>query len=154
MTAAESLDDKKLRPALTGLDHVGLSVADLDAQAAWYASALGLESCDPGSIPEFGIRVVFLADREHGWMLELLQREGAAPGLLAPDPQTALLTQGYGHICLGVDDLDTAYERLLVMGAESRLPPVPAPLPGVRIAYVADPEGNLIELIDRTITRR
>ena len=30
------------------------------------------------------------------------------------------------------------------------MPPSPSPEPGVRIAFVADPEGNLIELVDRT----
>ena len=39
---------------------------------------------------------------------------------------------------------------LLAAGAASRLPPSPSPEPGVRIAFVADPEGNLVELLDRS----
>jgi hypothetical protein len=31
--------------------------------------------------------------------------------------------------------------------------PRASPEPGVRMAFVADPEGNLIELIDRTASR-
>jgi len=29
------------------------------------------------------------------------------------------------------------------------MPPCAAPEPGVRMAFVADPEGNLVELLDR-----
>lgn len=41
------------------------------------------------------------------------------------------------------------------MGAQPVMPPCPAPEPGVRMAFVADPEGNLVELLDRgRIVRR
>jgi catechol 2,3-dioxygenase-like lactoylglutathione lyase family enzyme len=30
------------------------------------------------------------------------------------------------------------------------MPPCPAPEPGVRMAFVTDPEGNLIELLHRS----
>ncbi len=62
----------------------------------------------------------------------------------------AALTRGFGHLALTVDDLEATYDRLLAAGAASRMPPSPSPEPGVRIAFVADPEGNLIELLDRT----
>ena len=32
--------------------------------------------------------------------------------------------------------------------------PRPSPEPGVRMAFVADPEGNLVELLDRTAGAR
>lgn len=134
---------------MTALDHVGLSVADLDAQASWYAEALDLTPAEPGSIPELGLRVVFLVDEEHGWAIELLERSGSRAGPTAPDPPAALLTQGYGHICLRVADVDALYHRLLEAGATPRMAPGPAPVPGVRMAFVADPEGHLIEILDR-----
>lgn len=135
---------------MTALDHIGLVVGDLDAQATWYQGALGLEPGMSSGIAELGIRVLFLTDPEHRWKLELLEREGSVPGLQAPDPPTALLTRGYGHICVRVDgQLDAAYQRLLAAGATTRMSPGASPEPGVRIAFVADPEGNLIELMDR-----
>jgi lactoylglutathione lyase len=134
---------------LTVLDHIGLSVADLDAEADWYASALGLEKREPGEIPALGIRVVFLVDPHTGWALELLQRDGSVAGPPVPDAPTALLTQGYGHICLRVNDVDRTFAALVAAGAAARMPPSPAPVPGVRMAFVADPEGHLIEILDR-----
>ncbi|MFH8251203.1 VOC family protein [Microbacterium sp. B2969] len=134
---------------MTALDHVGLSVADLDAQAEWYGAALGLEQLEPGGIPAVGLRVVFLVDPEHKWALELLNRPGSQHGPLATSAPAHVLTQGYGHICLRVDDVDALYERLLAAGASSIMPPGESPVSGVRMAFVADPEGNFIEMLDR-----
>ncbi len=131
------------------LDHVGLSVADLDAQIAWYAEVFGLEETTPFELPDLGIRGTFLVDRRQEWAIELLSRAGSRAGLRAASPPEALLTQGYGHICLRVEDVDAVYERLLAHGAEERMAPRPAPEAGVRMAFVSDPEGHLIELLDR-----
>ncbi|MDP9026354.1 MAG: VOC family protein [Actinomycetota bacterium] len=131
------------------LDHVGLSVADLDAQAAWYCRAFGLLSSTPFEISAIGLRGVFVIG-DGGLAIELLQRRGSRPGLQAPDPATALLTRGYGHICLRVADVDATHAAALAQGAEERMPPQASPEPGVRMSYLGDPEGNLIELVDRT----
>jgi catechol 2,3-dioxygenase-like lactoylglutathione lyase family enzyme len=84
-----------------------------------------------------------------GYRIELLERAGSRPGLEAPDPLTAALTRGYGHMGLRVDDVDTTFRALLAAGASERMAPRPAPEPGCRVAFVADPDGNLIELLDR-----
>lgn len=134
---------------MTALDHVGLSVADLDGQAQWYSAALGLTILEPGSVPALGLRVVFLVDPVDGWALELLHRPGSVPGKRATSAPDAVLTQGYGHICLRVSNVDELYARLLAAGATSIMTPGPSPVSGVRMAYVADPEGHLIEMLDR-----
>jgi catechol 2,3-dioxygenase-like lactoylglutathione lyase family enzyme len=131
------------------LDHVGLSVADLDAQAAWYGAALGLRSVLPFELAGLGVRGVFVVSDE-GWALELLERSGSRAPAPAPDAASALLTHGYGHICLRVGDLDAAHTGLLAAGATEKMAPQASPEPGVRMSFVADPEGNLIELHDRS----
>lgn len=134
---------------MTQLDHVGLSVADLDAQADWYSRALGLEQLEPGGIAAVGLRVVFLVDPEHKWALELLNRPGSQPKPRATSAPEHVLSQGYGHICLRVDDVDAQYERLMAAGATSIMAPGESPVSGVRMAFVSDPEGNFIEMLDR-----
>ncbi|CAN5342921.1 VOC family protein [soil metagenome] len=129
-------------------DHVGLSVADLDAQASWYAAAFGLEQSTPFAIESLELRGTFLV-APGGLAIELLERRGSRPGIQARDQAEALLTRGYGHLCLRVDDVDALHARLLDHGATERMPPGPAPEPGVRMSFVGDPEGNLIELLDR-----
>lgn len=135
---------------MTGLalDHVGLAVADLSAQSAWYQRALGLTPVNPFSIDALGLSGVFLVDAT-GWSIELLHRVGGAPGPRATDAPDAALIHGYGHLCLRVDDVDGLHDRLVGAGGTSAMTPQDAPEPGVRMAFVCDPEGNLIELIDR-----
>lgn len=129
-------------------DHVGLSVADLDAQTKWYSEALGLRVSTPFEIAPIQLRGVFLVG-QNGLAIELLQRTGSQPGLQAANPAEALLTQGYGHICLRIEDVDTMHAQLLAAGASERMAPQQSPEAGVRMSFVADPEGNLIELLDR-----
>jgi glyoxylase I family protein len=59
------------------------------------------------------------------------------------------LRAGYDHVAFAVADLDAAYDHAVARGASPVMPPCPAPEPGVRMAFVADPEGNLIELLHR-----
>lgn len=130
------------------LDHVGLSVADLDAQSAWYVHTFGLRASTPFEIAPLGLRGVFVVGDE-GFALELLERAGSRPGPRPRDSAEALLTQGYGHICLRVTDVDATHAGALANGALERMAPQGSPEPGVRMSFLADPEGNLIELLDR-----
>jgi glyoxylase I family protein len=61
-----------------------------------------------------------------------------------------VLTEGLGHVAFDVVGVDAAFDRLLALGATPVMPPQPSPEPGVRVAFVADPEGNLVELLDRS----
>jgi catechol 2,3-dioxygenase-like lactoylglutathione lyase family enzyme len=126
--------------------HVGISVADLDAAVDWYQRALGLTTQFPFEVP--GLRGAMLESAD-GYRVELLEREGSGAGLAGAQPDDALLTRGYGHFAIMVDDLDGTYARLLDEGAAAVWEPRPSPEPGVRMAFVHDPEGNLIELLGR-----
>ncbi|KPI20410.1 Glyoxalase-like domain containing protein [Actinobacteria bacterium OK074] len=130
------------------LDHVGVNVRDLAAQTAWYRRAFGLRSVFEFRLDGPGLGGVVL---EHplGWRIELLARPGSSPGLRAPDPLTAALAEGYGHFAVTTPELDPVYEELLRHGAGVVLAPGPSPEPGVRMAWVSDPEGNLIELMEK-----
>lgn len=130
-------------------DHVGLTVADLAAMTEWYVDAFGLDVEFDFALDHVDFRGAMLRSPQ-GWRIELLHRVGNAAGLQAADPVEAALTRGFGHFALDVPAVDAAYDALLTAGATDRMSPRPSPEPGVRMAYVADPEGNLIELLDRT----
>lgn len=133
------------------LDHVGVNVRDLAAQTAWYQAAFGLRTVFEFHVEGPGLRGVVL-EHPDGWRLELLARPGSAPGLRAPDPITAALTEGYGHFAVTTPELDPLHTALTAHGAGEAVAPGPSPEPGVRMAWVTDPEGNLIELIERRST--
>ena len=126
--------------------HVGISMGDLDAAVAWYERALGLENEFSFEMP--GMRGAMLKSPE-GYRVELFEREGSTPGMTGAMPNDALLTRGYGHFALEVTDLEAVYARLVDEGAAGVWDPRPSPEPGVRMAFVHDPEGNLIELLER-----
>jgi lactoylglutathione lyase len=129
-------------------DHVGLNIADLPAMTDWYCSAFGLGVEFEFELDDVELRGAMLRSPD-GWRLELLTRPGSMAGLQAANPVEAALTRGFGHLAVDVPDVDTAYGDLLAAGASDRMSPRPSPEPGVRMAYVADPEGNLVELLDR-----
>ncbi len=130
------------------LDHVGVNVCDLPAQTAWYQGAFGLRSVFEFRLEGPGLSAVVL-EHPHGWRVELLARPGAVPGPRPPDPLTAALTEGYGHFAVTTPELDPVYGALVAHGAGEVMKPGPSPEPGVRMAWVSDPEGNLIELIEK-----
>ncbi|TKA03097.1 VOC family protein [Actinacidiphila oryziradicis] len=128
-------------------DHVGINVRDLAAATAWYREAFGLTPYFAFDLEGPGLSGIVLQSPQ-GYRIELLARPGSQPGLRAPDPLTAALTEGYGHFALNVPELDPVYEALVALGAGEVMKPGPSPQPGFRMAWVTDPEGNLIELIE------
>lgn len=130
------------------IDHVGLNVANLAAAETWYCSAFTMTRELALRIDVIELDIVMLID-SHGQRLELLSRPGSEPGLRAANPAEAILTEGYGHIAFDVEGVDAVYERLLELGARSVMAPQPSPERNVRMAFVLDPEGNLVELLDR-----
>jgi glyoxylase I family protein len=135
------------------LDHVGLNVADLPAARAWYESAFGYTVDLAVRLDDLQLDIVMLIHPERGDRLELLHRPSSRPGLRADTPPEAVLTQGFGHIAFDVRGVDEAFGRLVALGARPVMTPRPSPEPGVRMAFVADPEGNLLELLDRSGSR-
>jgi lactoylglutathione lyase len=131
------------------LDHVGVTVADLAAAASWYCDVLGL-------VPELRLRVdpidldiEMLIHPVHGYRVELLHRPGSAADRKPTTPAEAALHCGYGHMAFDVPDLVGAYAGAVARGARPVMPPGPSPEAGVRMAFIADPEGNLIEFLHR-----
>lgn len=131
------------------LDHVGLNVRDLGAAEQWYAAAFGYAREFVARLDAFDLDIVMLIHPERGDRLELLHRPGSEPGLRAADPPTAVLTEGFGHMAFDVAGVDAEFDRLVQLGARPVMSPRPSPEPGVRMAFVADPEGNLVELLER-----
>ena len=130
------------------VDHVGLNVADLDAQAAWYTKAFNFGTAKPFVVEPLNLRGMFLTNSD-GFAIELLERQGSKLGHRPESVPEALLQQGFSHLCLRVPNVEPVHLHLLSLGAKEIMSVRPAPEPGVIMSYVADPEGNLIEIIDR-----
>jgi lactoylglutathione lyase len=64
------------------------------------------------------------------------------------DGRTYDLGTGYGHIAVGVDDLDGTLARLAEQGIEPERPPYTVREGGNRLCFVRDPDQYRIELIE------
>ena len=149
-------------PGLLGIDHIGITVPDVDAAAAWFGSVVGganpltfgpfsdptgdfmhqLVDVDPRAVVE-RIRMVRIGD---GPAVELFQY--TAPN----QDHTFRLNSDWGghHIAFYVRDIDKAVKTATTRGAEKRLGPFPVtsgPAAGQTINYFATPFGTDIELI-------
>ena len=60
------------------------------------------------------------------------------------------LGTGYGHVAIGVDDLDGTLARLAEQGIEPERPPYTVRERGSRLCFVRDPDGYRVELIERS----
>jgi lactoylglutathione lyase len=66
------------------------------------------------------------------------------------DGRTYGLGTGYGHIAVGVDDLDDTLAQLKGQGIEPEREPYRVREGGSRLCFVRDPDEYRIELIDRS----
>ncbi|WP_375479011.1 VOC family protein [uncultured Jatrophihabitans sp.] len=131
------------------LDHVGVNVADLDAAERWYCAAFGLRPELRLRIEPIELDIAMLRHAELGHRVELLHRAGLAGGPRGANPAEAALLPGYSHMAFDVRRLDAEHARLVAQGAREVMAPQPSPEPGVRMSYLADPDGNLVELVER-----
>ena len=119
------------------LNHVGGRVQDLEASLSFYGG-LGAEVVDRLLIP--GPRVNRVHIQVATGLVELLHHE-------EPDPQA---TYGLNHIGFMTDDLDGDYARLMDLGyAELSSPRVAGSGQG-RLAFLSDPNGVRVELLQRS----
>jgi len=130
------------------VDHVGLSVADLEAAEGFYTAAFGFTRQLEFELSPHPIRGLMLA-HSSGSRIELFEHAESVPGLQAPGPIEAHATRGYSHFALAVPDIDGVFATALAAGGRPVIEPRASPEPGVRFAFVADPEGNLVELVEK-----
>ncbi|MFB7552826.1 VOC family protein [Streptomyces sp. NPDC056154] len=120
------------------LTQIRLMVSDFPAVYRFYRDVLGLKpqfEAESGPYaklsPDTGHAAIALQDRaQMSGVLGRLRRE--------PEGFRAL-------VVLRVDDLDAAHAKLTSRGAEFTRDPGPMG-ERIRVAYLEDPEGNLIEL--------
>lgn len=65
------------------------------------------------------------------------------------DGRSYELGTAYGHVAIGVDDLDGTLERLAAQGIEPERPPYTVREGGSRLCFVRDPDDYRVEIIER-----
>jgi glyoxylase I family protein len=125
--------------------HVALRVPDFEASKRWFVEKLDFRVVHEW--PYRGLRLAYLAPAtDNAFMVEIL---GGGSPILEPDHgdlADSLDVAGYHHFCLVVDSVDDTLAELRRRGVTILGEPFELEAIGRRLAFFADPWGNLIEL--------
>ncbi len=98
-----------MRPSI---HHIAIAVHDLDAALAFYRDALGLEMTERRESPQEGVEIAFLpAGEGEIELISPMDAEGGVARILEKRGE------GLHHVCLAVEDVEAAMERLREAGA-------------------------------------
>lgn len=127
--------------------HVAIRVADLETAKAWYRDKLDFRVIHEWPFADEQLAYMAPANDDH-FMIELLGG-GDPPPAAAPgykDLADSLRYSGYHHFCIVVDDMDKAVADLRARGVSIVTEPFKLDAISRKLAFFADPYGNLIEL--------
>ena len=122
--------------------HTMVRVKDLDKSLDFYTRLLGMQLLRKMDFPDgkFTLAFVGYGPEETNAVVELTHNW---------DQQEPYdLGNGYGHIALGVRDIHGICKELEKNGAKITRPPGPMKHGTTHIAFIEDPDGYKIELID------
>ena len=121
--------------------HTMIRVNDLDESLRCYCEGLGMKLLRKQDYPggEFTLAFVGYGDEKSSTVVELTHNWGTS----SYDQGTA-----FGHLAIGVDDIYETCEEMKTKGINVVREPGPMAHGGAVIAFVEDPNGYKVELID------
>lgn len=123
--------------------HTMLRVFDLEKSIDFYTRLLGMKLLRRNDYEggRFTLAFVGYGDESDTAVLELTHNWDQA------EPYT--IGSGYGHIAIGVPDIYATCEQLAKEGVTIPRPPGPMKHGATVIAFIEDPDGYKVELIEK-----
>jgi lactoylglutathione lyase len=123
--------------------HTMIRVGDLEASKKFYTEALGMKVLREQEYPDGKFTLCFIGygDESANTVIELTYNWGKSDYTLG---------DAFGHIALGTADIRAACEKVRALGYKVTREPGPMKHGTTVIAFVEDPTGYKIELIERT----
>ncbi len=120
--------------------HTMLRVGDLERSLAFYTEVLGMRLLRRKAYPagRFTLAFVGYGDERDSSVLELTHNW---------DIERYELGEGFGHLALGVDDIHSTCAGIAARGGRVVREPGPMKHGSTVIAFVEDPDGYKVELI-------
>jgi len=119
--------------------HTCLNVSDLDRSIGFYTKLIGLNLISRREVKQNNAEIAFLED-EGGAAIELTHWRDKK-GLVEGD--------NFDHIAFAVKDVGATVGELKASGVTIAMEPFSLSGSSSRIAFIKDPDGNWLELIER-----
>jgi glyoxylase I family protein len=129
-------------------EHVAIRVPDFEAAVAWYIEKLDLRLMKSSHLGDKTYGFMTPPAVDVGFTLELIAGPGAGDRPAYEDLGSSLKLAGLHHVGLRVSSVDAAVNELKTRGVTIVSEPHDVPKLGLRVAFFADPWGNLFELIE------
>ena len=127
------------------IDHVMICVPNYQETLQWYQEKFDATIEKEWTVDELpDLQLAYLDVR--GFRIEVVGTTGARSGM--PNMSNfgeALRTTGVGHFCFRVDSVDDAISELNQKDVPTFIEAFDAPQVGVRVGFVKDNNGNIIE---------
>ena len=117
--------------------HTCLNVTDLDRSIEFYTRQMGLRLVSRREVKQNNAEIAFLADDNTG-ALELTYWR---------DKKSLAEGDNFDHIAFETDDIDATIKQLRANGVTIAMEPFSLHGSMSKIAFVKDPDGNWLELI-------
>ncbi|CAH0525515.1 lactoylglutathione lyase [Vibrio hippocampi] len=123
--------------------HTMLRVGDLDKSIAFYTDVIGMKLLRKNENTEYKYTLAFLGfgNNPDAAEIELTYNWGVSEYDLG---------SAYGHIAIGVDDIYTTCDAIKAAGGNVTREPGPVKGGTTEIAFIKDPDGYMVELIQNT----
>ncbi|WP_371373219.1 lactoylglutathione lyase [Thalassotalea aquiviva] len=120
--------------------HTMIRVGDLDRSIKFYQDVLGMRLLKKSDNEQYQYTLAFLGydDIEHSAVIELTYNWGV---------ESYDLGNAFGHIAIEVDNVYQACDKIRDLGGVISREPGPVKGGSTEIAFVKDPDGYAIELI-------
>ena len=122
--------------------HTMIRVGDLDKSIAFYQDVLGMNLISRDDYPEGKFTLAFLGYGK-------TKQDPCVELTYNWDRDSYTLGDGYGHIALETDDITKTCEQVRAKGGKITREPGPMKHGTTVIAFIEDPSGYKIELIER-----
>ncbi|GAB7219617.1 lactoylglutathione lyase [Vibrio comitans] len=122
--------------------HTMLRVGDLDKSIEFYTKVMGMELLRKNENKEYEYTLAFVGfgDESQGAVIELTYNWGTTEYDLG---------DAFGHVAIGYEDIYATCDAIKTAGGNVTREPGPVKGGSTHIAFVTDPDGYKIELIQR-----
>jgi lactoylglutathione lyase len=122
--------------------HTMLRVGDLDRSVAFYTQQLGMKELRRRDVPDgkYSLAFVGYGDEDSNSVVELTYNYGV---------ETYEQGTAFGHLAIGVPDVAATCEKVRAGGGKVTREAGPVKFGTTIIAFVEDPDGYKIELVQR-----